>query len=103
VLNETPATAHTLVIEVVGDQGQQNQQGRVVRVTPISRPEVTYTRVVDGGSGYITQNEYPVTVATELSGPYRVVVGFDRGPVEFVMQAGERKRVFRSGVIQNLP
>jgi hypothetical protein len=33
-----------------------------------------FTRVVDGGSGYLTQNQYPVLVGTPFAGAHTVKV-----------------------------
>jgi len=87
----------TLVIEVVDAAGRRNQFGRVVRIRPVSPPSVTMTRIVDGGSGLLSQTPYPITVPTPYSGTHRVDVQFAGGVVSFTMQPGERKRVFADG------
>jgi hypothetical protein len=83
--NETvfsPASG-SFVIEVVGPLGEHNQQGRVVRVSPpggvqvfggyLACPggvSVCYTRVVDGGSGYLGMSQYPILIGTGTPGPH---------------------------------
>jgi hypothetical protein len=102
--NTTAVTGlNRLVIEVVGDNGEHNQHGRVVRVVPTAAPGVTYTRVVDGGSSFVTQNQYPLLVGTPYAGAFTVSVRFDHGTVTFTMNAGERRRVFRTGQIVPIP
>jgi len=102
--NTTPVgqTGH-FVIEVVGNSGERNQQGRVVRISPSSRPDVVYTRIVDGGSGFLSQNQYPLLVGTLFQEPHTVTVYFDNGPVSFTITPGERVRVHRGGLITPLP
>jgi len=101
--NITPqGAANRLTIEVVGQNGERNQQGRVVRVSPVGHPEIVYTRVVDSGSAYLTQSQYPLFIATPFPGPFTVRVRFDNGEVQFQMAAGERKRVSRSGAVTAL-
>jgi hypothetical protein len=102
--NTTPpgATGH-FVIEVVGSGGERNQQGRVVRISPSSRPDVIYTRVVDGGSGFLSQNQYALLVGTLFQEPHTVTVYFDNGPVTFTIAPGERVRVHRGGLVTPLP
>jgi hypothetical protein len=86
-----------LTIEVVGTHGEHNQYGRVVRVTPLQAPSVTYTRVVDGGSGYLAQGQYPILIGTPYTGTFRVEVRFDNGTVTAQMNAGARIRIYRDG------
>jgi hypothetical protein len=97
------AGLNRLVIEVVGDHGEHNQHGRVVRVVPAAAPDVTYTRVVDGGSSFVTQNQYPLLIGTPYAGTFTVSVRFDDGTVTFTMTAGQRRRVFRTGQIDPIP
>jgi hypothetical protein len=65
------ANNQSFTIEVLGPNGEENQQGRVVR---ISQPSGTYTRVVDGGSGYMAQTQYPILVGTTYSSQHAVQV-----------------------------
>jgi hypothetical protein len=102
--NATPAgSSGHFVIEVVGSRGERNQQGRVVKISPASRPDVIYTRVVDGGSGFLSQNQYPLLVGTLFQEPHTVTVYFDNGPVSFTVAPGERVRVHRGGLVAPLP
>jgi hypothetical protein len=87
----------TLVIEVVDAAGRRNQFGRVVHILPASLPDVTMTRVVDGGSGLLAQTPFPITVPTPYPGTHRVDVQFAGGVVSFWMQPGERKRQYADG------
>jgi hypothetical protein len=87
----------TLIIEVVDAAGRRNQFGRVVHIHPVSQPSVTMTRIVDSGSGLLSQTPYPITVPTPYGGTHRVDVQFAGGVVSFSMQPGERTRVFADG------
>jgi hypothetical protein len=57
-----------LVIEVVDASGRRNQFGRVVHVRTTNAPGVTMTRVVDSGSGILSQTPYPLTDPDSLPG-----------------------------------
>ena len=87
----------TLTIEVVDAAGRRNQFGRVAHIRPDSMPGVTMTRVVDGGSGLLSQTPYPITVPTPYAGTHRVDVRFAGAIVSFSMRPGERIRVFANG------
>jgi len=83
-VNSTATAAPgSFTVEVLGAQGDQNQHGRVLRVTlPTSGCTdsrlvgCTLTRVVDGGSGYHSQNQYPVLVGTPYRAKHKVEVLF---------------------------
>src|SRR5688500_8968530 len=62
--HDTQAPYVSFSIEVLGPNGERNQHGRVARASPISESGVIYTRVVDGGSGYLSQNQYALLVGT---------------------------------------
>ncbi len=72
--NTTPQ-GHFFTVEVVGPNGEHNQYGRVVQVLPPGASQI-YTRVVDGGSGYLGQNQYPLLVGTAFAGTHSVKVYF---------------------------
>jgi hypothetical protein len=82
-----PAT-QTLTVEVLGvvsGRTVRNQQGRAVHVVPQSAPAgFSYTRYVDGGSGYMAQGPYPVSIATPFTGPHTISVRFASGTVSCV-------------------
>ena len=103
-LNTTPhGGLNRLAIEVVGAAGEHNQYGRVVKVVPAAAPAVTYTRVVDGGSGFMSQNQYPLLVHTPYAGAFTVSVRFADRTVTFTMNAGERRRVHPDGRVVAIP
>jgi hypothetical protein len=99
----TQAGLDRLVVEVVGDHGEHNQYGRVVRIVPAAAPGITYTRIVDGGSGFLSQNQYALLVGTPYAGAFTVSVRFDHGTVSFTMNAGEKRRVSRNGQLTVIP
>lgn len=70
-------TAHgaSFTVEVLGPNGEHNQFGRVMQVFPPGTSQI-FTRVVDGGSGYLAQNQYPLLVGTPFSGAHNVKVYF---------------------------
>jgi hypothetical protein len=72
--NTTPQ-GHSFTVEVVGTNGEHNQFGRVLQVFPPGTSQI-YTRVVDGGSGYLGQNQYPLLVGSPSAGTHTVKVYF---------------------------
>jgi hypothetical protein len=66
-----PITNDSFTVEILGPQGQQNQQGHVVKVYPPGSSMIL-TRVVDGGSGYMAQNQYPILIGTPFAGIHTV-------------------------------
>jgi len=66
-------TPSSFSVEVLGPNGEHNQYGRVIQVFPPGTAQI-YTRVVDGGSGYLSQNQYPILVGTPFSGAHTVKV-----------------------------
>jgi FG-GAP-like repeat len=73
--NTTPPRGHSFTVEVLGPNGEHNQFGRVIQVMPPGTRQI-YTRVVDSGSGYLSQNQYPILVGTPFSGAHTVKVYF---------------------------
>jgi hypothetical protein len=88
----------TMYVEVLGPRGERNQYGRLVTFTmPSSGRRIV--RAVDGGSGYLSQDEYTVIATTSDADAHRVSVVFRASPevprrvVEFDMKPGETARV----------
>jgi FG-GAP-like repeat len=71
--NDTQTKAGAFTVEVLGPNGEHNQYGRVIQVFPPGSARI-FTRVVDSGSGYLTQNQYPILVGTPFSGAHTVKV-----------------------------
>jgi len=72
--NTTQTTGRSsFTVEVLGPNGEHNQYGRVIQVFPPGTSRI-FTRVVDSGSGYLTQNQYPILVGTPFSGAHMVNV-----------------------------
>jgi len=98
--NDTAAPADSfLSIDVVGPNGEKNQQGRVVKVTPQNHKDIVFTRIVDSGSGYMAQNQYDLLVGTGYSEAHVVRVFYSTGTVQFIMNPGERKRVYPNSTV----
>jgi hypothetical protein len=93
----------SLVVEVLGKNGERNQHGRVVRISPVSRPAFFMTRVVDGGSGYLSQSQYPLLVGTPWNETHVVRVGYPGRTVQFNLRPGEKARVYADGRVSISP
>ena len=65
-MNETPTTNPFFKIDLLGQNGERNQQGRIVELRPSSRADFVITRVVDSGSGYLNQNQYTLLLKKDL-------------------------------------
>jgi hypothetical protein len=98
-LNRTANQNGSFTVEVLGNEGATNQFGRVVRASPVSRPDVVFTRVVDGGSGYMSQNQYPLLVGTPFLEPHRVEVRYSDRTVQFDIVPGAAARVQPDGTV----
>lgn len=71
--NNTRTTGGAFSVEVLGPNGEHNQYGRAIQVFPPGTTRI-FTRAVDSGSGYLTQNQYPILVGTPFTGPHTVKV-----------------------------
>jgi FG-GAP-like repeat len=65
--------AGSFTVEVLGPNGEHNQYGRVIQVFPPGTSRI-FTRVVDSGSGYVTQSQYPILLGTPYAGTHQVTV-----------------------------
>jgi hypothetical protein len=104
-INNTETNNPVFVVELVGPNGEHNQQGRVVRMWPQSRPDLILTRVVDSGSGYLSQNQYPLLIASRHSEKHVVSISLPQNfntnkliNISFTISAGQRARVFAPSV-----
>ena len=58
------------------------------------------TRIVDGGSGYLNQNQYTILVGTPFNEEHRGEAHFADGTVEFSIVPGEHARVYADGKVE---
>ena len=94
--------ARRIQLRIVGDDGERNQQGRVVRVVPVTAPTRIMTRVVESGSGLRSQNMYDLLFGAPWPGDYTVTVGFAGGDVTATLKAGDRKIIFPDGSVEDI-
>jgi hypothetical protein len=98
--NTTVNSNGFLSIEMLGPNGERNQFGRVIQASPvISPPYPIYTRVVDGGSGERSQNQYAVLIGTPYASSHAVSAYYPKSGggtavVSFRMQPGQYAQVF---------
>lgn len=97
ILVNAATSTDVIVVTLLGKHGEQNQQGRVVRVTPDARPDVTMTKVVDSGSGYMANGPYDLTFATPYFGAYSVSVRFADATYTTVAHSGDRVTMYANG------
>ena len=75
-----------LRVRVLDMEGRETAHGSTVRL--FGPGGTVQTRVVDGGSGYLTQDEYTVQFAAPGAGPYRLEIDYPSAPGERVVVDG---------------
>jgi hypothetical protein len=86
---------------VLGGGGERNQQGRVVRITPLGAPDRILTRVIEAGSGVHSQNQYDLLVGAPWPGEYEITVGFAAGDVTMTAARGDAITIFADGRVED--
>ncbi len=89
----------SLRLLVTGNVGQANQQGRVVRISPMSEPNFVITRIVDGGSGYMSQGTYEILVGSPYPGEHKISVQFSDRVVVTVQEMGRFVEIRSNGQV----
>jgi hypothetical protein len=89
----------SLRLLVTGSNGQANQQGRVVRISPMSEPDFVITRIVDGGSGYMSQSTYEILVGSPYPGEHKISVKFSDRVVVTIQEMGQFVEIRSNGQI----
>lgn len=90
-----------LKIDIRDAQGRSNQHGRVVHIKNNMTRRVI-TRVVDGGSGFLANSPYVMTIPLPShEAIYKITVGFSDRIVSFTSKGGSY-RVYGSGKVDLL-
>lgn len=89
-------------LRIVGNGGDRNQQGRIVRVVPEDAPTRIMTRVVESGSGLRSQNMYDLLFGAPWPGEYDVTVRFAAGDVTTTATAGDALIIFEDGRVEDI-
>lgn len=97
ILMNQASSADVITVSVLGPDGEQNQQGRVVRVTPDARSNVTMTQVVDSGSGYMSNGPYDLTFSTPYFGAYTISVRFADATYTTIAHSGDHVAMYANG------
>jgi hypothetical protein len=100
--NGNTSSTYSVEIDLRGPNGERNQHGRIVQLKPTSTSDTrTLTRIVDGGSGYMAQKDYPVLFTDSQATSYTAkcyLVDYPTGNpviVEFTVQS-ERKYLVKA-------
>jgi hypothetical protein len=88
-------------LRILGAGGEQNQQGRIVRIAPVDHANRILTRVIESGSGLHSQNQYDLLVGTPWPGEYEVTVGFAAGDFTTTAAAGDELTIFADGRVED--
>lgn len=99
ILMNLATSKDTFRVTLLGEHGEHNQAGRIVRATPQSRPLVSMTQVVDGGSGYMANSPYDLTFTTPYPGSYVVSVRFANATYSATAHAGDHVVMYANGVV----
>ncbi|WP_374611756.1 VCBS domain-containing protein [Sphingorhabdus sp.] len=102
-LDNLAATGQTLLLNVMGANGELNQHGRAVRLTSLSNPDLILARSVDSGSGFLSQNQYQMMIGLPVSGEYLVEVYLADRVISFYATAGQSVDVYADGRVQISP
>lgn len=104
-INNTETHNPVFLIDLLGPNGEHNQQGRVIRMSPLSRPDVIFTRAVDSGSGYLSQNQYGLLIASPYLERHVVTLFLPQKfnsnklvNITFTISPGQRARVFAPSI-----
>jgi hypothetical protein len=96
-LKNTASDSSSIKVSMLGSAGEKNQQGRIVHALSPTKPGVIMTRIVDSGSGYLSNNEYQLTFPTPNGIIYWVSAQYDNGIVGGWVQAGSDVKIYRDG------
>jgi hypothetical protein len=66
-------------------------------VSPLLRPNVIMTQIVDGGSGYLANSQYDLTFATPYPGAYTITGRFAGGEYTATAHAGDHVTMRANG------
>lgn len=99
VLMNQAGSQRNISITVLGSNGEYDQYGRVVRVSPAAKPGFVMTQVVDGGSGYLANAPYALEFAAPYAGAYDIDVGFANYDVAVTAIAGQNVVVYANGSV----
>lgn len=94
------AAGETLTMNIVGANGELNQHGRPVVLTPVADPSIEMARVVDSGSGYMSQNQYELLIGLPIGGEYEARITFAFRTVEFTVSSGTETTAFADGRLE---
>nr|WP_298096258.1 calcium-binding protein [Brevundimonas sp.] len=86
-----------VTFRVLGENGEDNQFGRSLRLTPLEQSDLVLARVVDSGSGYLSQGQYDLVVGLPIGGVYNAEVALATGMLRFVISANQQVTTFADG------
>lgn len=96
-LKNKASDSSSIKVSMFGAHGERNQQGRIVSATSSKKPGFIMTRIVDGGSGYLSNNEYQLTFPTPTADIYFIRAQYDKGIIGGWVKAGSDVKIYRDG------
>jgi len=103
ILMNQASSSDIITVSVLGQNGEQNQQGRIARVTSNARPDVTMLQIVDSGSGYMSNGPYDLTFAAPYFGAYTISVRFADATYTAVAHSGDHVMMYANGTVAVRP
>lgn len=97
VLRSALGLNSTLRIRVLGTNGEHNQQGRIVKITPQGVTGRKMARVIASGSGLRAQGSYDLLVGAPWSGEYEIAVRFKNGWFTTTVEQGDELTIYEDG------
>jgi hypothetical protein len=83
-----------LRVSALDSRGHQTQHGATIRLRRVDEDgHGIQTRVVDGGSGYLSQSQYDAHFGVDGEGAYAIEVVFPSGDTRFVVDASVNPRL----------
>lgn len=97
LLENDLAVGASIALTVRGANGELNQHGRSVLLTPAADPSIRMARSVESGSGYMGQDQYEMLIGLPIAGAYQVAIAFADNVLNFVAGAGQTIDAFADG------
>ena len=73
-----------------------------ITLIPQDQQSIIYTKLVDAGSGYLTQRQYPVVFYSQFKNKNYGKAFFSDNIVSFLAEPGDKLRIYKSGKVEKI-
>ena len=73
-----------------------------ITLIPQDQQSIIYTKLVDAGSGYLTQSQYPVVFYSQFNNKHHGKAFFSDKVVSFQAEPGDKLRIYKSGKVEKI-